>query len=148
MPYLRITCPEIDASQRPVIARALTEAVVELFFDRRARMTRDELRDRTTVHFMPYADAELFVGGRTPRERGTPDVTVELSDWSMSVGKQRRVARALTPLVAKLFRVPADEIDNVNFRFRSYPPTDFAVGGTLLIDRVPRIGRFMKRFAS
>lgn len=145
MPYLRITCPELAAARRVEAARRLTGTIVELFFDPRARLTREELRERTTVHFIPYRNDELFVGGRTPEERGTVDLTVELSDWSMSVRQQRRIAHALTPVLAAVFDVPPAGIDGINIRFHSYPPTDFAVGGRLLSDLVPRIGRLMKR---
>lgn len=145
MPYLRLTCPELPADRYAAIAAALTDAVNDLFFNPRGRLTREELRERTTVHFVAYRAGELYIGGRTPAERGHPDVTIELSDWSMSVGQQRRVAAQLTPLVASLFDVPAGAADNVNFRFHSYPPTDFAVGGHLLSDLVPYAGQLAKR---
>jgi phenylpyruvate tautomerase PptA (4-oxalocrotonate tautomerase family) len=74
-------------------------------------------------------------------------VTVELSDWSMSVKQQRRVAQGLTPVLAELFEVPPAGLDGINIRFHPYPPTDFAVGGRLLSDHVPTIGRLMKRLA-
>jgi hypothetical protein len=45
-----------------------------------ARLTREELHERTTIHFTPYADNELCIGGRSPRERGVADITAELSD--------------------------------------------------------------------
>jgi phenylpyruvate tautomerase PptA (4-oxalocrotonate tautomerase family) len=147
MPYLRITCPALDRAARSRIAERLTDSINDLFYNPRARLSRQELRERTTVHFTPYADAELFIGARTPAERGTPDVTVELSDWSMSVRQQRKVARDLTPVLAELFGVPPTGIDNINMRFHSYPPTDFSVGGRLLSDLVPRIGRLFKRLA-
>lgn len=145
MPYLRITCPELSLEHRHAIAARLTDAINDLFFDPRTRLTRDELRERTTVHFVLYAPGELFVGGRTPDERGALDITAEVSDWSMSVRQQRKVARGLTPVLAEAFGVPTDQIDGVNIRFHSYPPTDFAVGGRLLADVVPLIGRVMKR---
>ena len=66
----------------------------------------------------------------------------------MSVKQQRKVAAELTPHLMALFDVPEAEVDSVNIRFHSYPPTDFAVGGELLSDRVPWIGRVMKRFSS
>ena len=147
MPYLRITGPDVDASRRRAIAASLTDAVVELWYDRRAPLTKDELRERTTIHFAPYGSDELFIGARTPDERGVSDVTVELSDWGMTPRRQRRVARLLTPLLATLFGVAPDAVDNVNIRFHPYPPTDFAVGGRLLSDRIPLIGRVMKTLA-
>jgi phenylpyruvate tautomerase PptA (4-oxalocrotonate tautomerase family) len=145
MPYLRITCPELPPERRRAIAARLTDAINDLFFNPRAPLTRDELRERTTVHFVPYADGDLFIGGRTPTERGGADITVELSDWSMPVRQQKKVARGLTPVLAELFAVPPDGVDGLNLRFHSYPPTDFAVGGTLLSERVPWVGRMMKR---
>lgn len=63
----------------------------------------------------------------------------------MSVAQQRKVAVDLTPRLAALFGVPPDQLDAINIRFHSYSPTDFAVGGKLLSDMVPRIGQFMKR---
>lgn len=99
------------------------------------------------MHFTPYGEADLFIGARTPAQRGVADVTVELSDWSMSVRQQRKVARQLTPVLAQLFGIPTDEVENINIRFHSYPPTDFAVGGRLLVDTVPRIARVFKRLA-
>lgn len=147
MPYLRITCPEMPDQQRRAIAERLTGAVNDLFFNPRARLTREELRERTTVHFTAYRENELFIGARTPEERNAIDLTVELSDWSMSVKQQRRIAQHLTPLLAELFHIPRAGLDGINIRFHPYPPTDFAVGGRLLSDVVPLIGRVMKRFA-
>lgn len=140
MPYLRLTCPALPAARRREIAEALTEAVVALFTPRRGPSAA-ETRERTTVHFAPHRDDELFVGG-VAVTAAAPDVTVELSDWSMSVRQQRRVAAALTPLLAAEFGAATD---HVNVRFHPYPPTDFAVGGVLLADRVPRIARVAKR---
>jgi phenylpyruvate tautomerase PptA (4-oxalocrotonate tautomerase family) len=145
MPYLRITCPPLDEQQRRQLAEALTAAINDLFYNPRGRQSREELRERTTVHFFPYAEGDLFIGGKTPTQRGCPDITIELSDWSMSVRQQRKVAAELTPRVAELFHVPDDRRDAVNIRFHSYPPTDFAVGGKLLSDIIPRIGQVMKR---
>ncbi|MBV8844832.1 MAG: hypothetical protein JO307_18655 [Bryobacterales bacterium] len=136
-----------DNRRRP-IAEQLTAAVNDLFFDPRARVTREELRERTTVHFAAYRENELFIGARTPVERNAVDVTVEISDWSMSVKQQRRIAQDLTPLLARLFDVPPAGLDGINIRFHPYPPTDFAVGGRLLSDIVPLVGRIMKRLAS
>ncbi len=143
MPYLRLTWPELPAQRRREVALRLTDEIVGLFFEPRAGLTELEVRARTTVQFMPYQEHELFIGGATPAERGTPDLTAELSDWSMSVKKQRRVAAILTPVLAELFGVT--DHDSVNIRFHSYPPTDFSVGGTLLSDRVPFMGRLVKR---
>ncbi len=147
MPYLRITCPEMEAAARRTIAAQLTTRIVELFFNPCARLTREELRERTTVHFAQYGLDEMFIGG-VPQEHLAADVTVELSDWSMSVRMQRRVAREIAPLLAEMFGVTAPDLDNVNIRFHSYPPTDFAVGGRLLSDVVPWIGRTLKRLSA
>ena len=148
MPYLRITCLEISSQRRRAIAEHLTEAINDLFFNPRARLTPEELRERTTVHFAAYRENERFIAGRTPEERNAIDLALELSDWSMSVKQQRRIAQRLTPLLAELFDVPAAGLDGINIRFHPYPPTDFAVGGRLLSDIVPLIGRFIKRVAS
>jgi phenylpyruvate tautomerase PptA (4-oxalocrotonate tautomerase family) len=145
MPYLRITSPELPLERRRVVAECLTGEVCDLFFDPRAPVTREQLRERTTVHFTPYRDGELFIAGRTPDERGASDVTVELSDWSMSARQQRRVADRLTRMLAELFGFGPSQTDDINIRFHPYPPKDFAVGGQLLSDRIPLIGRVMKR---
>jgi phenylpyruvate tautomerase PptA (4-oxalocrotonate tautomerase family) len=63
----------------------------------------------------------------------------------MSVRRQRRVAAGLTPLLVSLFEA---EPGAVNMRFHSYPPTDFAVAGVLLADRIPRPAQWLKRFLS
>ncbi|MHA7223296.1 tautomerase family protein [Arthrobacter sp. RHLT1-20] len=141
MPYLRLTCPPLAAERRGEIARALTDAVVELFTPPRGPVTAADLRSRTTVHFACYAPDELFIGGQTP-DPTHPDVTIEVSDWSMSSRQQARVAARLTPLIVGLFDT---EPSAVNLRFHSYPPTDFAVGGLLLSARIPRIARVAKR---
>lgn len=145
MPYLRVTCPPLDEQQKQRFVETLTEAINDLFYNPRGRQSREELRERTTIHFFPYAEGDLFIGGKTPTQRGCPDITIELSDWSMSVRQQRKVAAQLTPRVAELFHIPNDRRDTVNIRFHSYPPTDFVVGGKLLSDIIPRIGRVMKR---
>ncbi len=147
MPYLRITCPDGRIEYYHHIAQRLTDAINDLFYHPRGRLTREELRERTTIHFLPYAPGTLFVGGQTPGERGSGDLTVELSDWNMSVRQQRKVAPVLTLMLTELFEVPADRIYGINIRFHPYPPTDVAVGGRLLSDLVPRIGRLMKQLA-
>lgn len=145
MPYLRVTCSPLPAERKRWIAGQLTEAVNLLFFSPRGGPTREELRERTTVHFTEYGKDDLYIGGRSVGERGVTDLTVELSDWNMSVRQQRRVARHLTPLLARLFGLEGEDLGNVNLRFHSYPPTAFAVGGRLLADRVPWIGQAMKK---
>lgn len=140
MPYLRVTCPALAATERRTAADALTAAVVELFTPPRGP-SRDDIRARTTVHFTCYGNDELFIGGLPTSPPG--DVTVELSDWHMSTRQQRKTAAALTPVLVRLFGA---EPDSVNIRFHSYPPTDFAVGGRLLSDRIPAAGRLAKRF--
>lgn len=140
MPYLRLTGPNVDADRRVAIAARLTDAVVELFTPPRGPST-DDIRSRTTVHFTSYDTDELFVGGRAARGEN-PDVTVELSDWFMSTRQQSRSAAALTPIIGELYG--ADK-DAVNLRFHSYPPSDFAVGGVLLSQRLPVAARVAKR---
>lgn len=141
MPYLHVTCPDIDAGRRSEIASTLTDAVVELFTPPRGP-TADQIRERTTVHFACYSNHELFIGAR-PAGPQRPDVTVELSDWSLSTHRKARVAARLTPLLVTLF---ATDADAVNLRFHPYPPTDFAVGGVLLSKRIPLVARLAKRF--
>jgi phenylpyruvate tautomerase PptA (4-oxalocrotonate tautomerase family) len=63
----------------------------------------------------------------------------------MSRRPQARVAARLTPVLSSLVDA---ETDAVNVRFHSYPPSDFAVGGTLLSHRVPAAARFAKRLLS
>jgi phenylpyruvate tautomerase PptA (4-oxalocrotonate tautomerase family) len=145
VPYLRVTCPESFEPAFPKIAEALTEAVNDLFFNPRAPVTREELRERTTIHFDPYRDGRLYVGARTPAQRGFLDITVQLADWSMSVKQQRRVAAALTPVLARLFEIDDAHREHVNIKFEPYPPTDFSVGGTLLSDLLPRAARWAKK---
>jgi phenylpyruvate tautomerase PptA (4-oxalocrotonate tautomerase family) len=143
MPYLRLTCPDLPLESRRRIAQRLTDEIVRLFWEPRSGQTEAEVRSHTTVHFFPYAEGEVFIGGQTPTERGAQDITAELSDWNMSVKKQRRVARDLTPVLAEAFGVT--DLEGVNIRFHSYPPTDFSVGGALLSDRVPAVGQVMKK---
>jgi len=147
MPYLRITCPELSDDRRRGIAGRLTDAVNDLLFEPRGRLMRDELRERTTVHFAPYAPGELFIGARTPEARGARDITLELSDWNMSARQRRRLARGLTPVLAEVFDVPASGWDGINIRFHPYRPSEFAVGGRLLSDLVPPIGQLLRRLA-
>ena len=127
------------------MAQRLTDEVNELFYNSRTPISREELREHTTLHFTPYRESEMFIGARTPSERGSVDITVELSDWSMSERQQRKIARRLTAVLAELFSVDPKDIEGINIRFHPYPPTDFGVGGILLSDRVPLVGRIMKR---
>lgn len=130
----------MEAAVRRAIAAALTDALVALFTPPRGPAAA-EIRAHTTIHFTPYRTDELFIGAAAP-DPTHPDVTAELSDWSMSTRQQRRVAAQLTPLLTRLFGTGPDA---VNLRFHSYPPTDFAVGGILLSQRVPRAIRMIKR---
>lgn len=145
MPYLKVTCPDTFKPQFPTIAERLTSEINTLFFNPRARITEEELRERTTIHFSPYFENQIFIGAKTPTERGYLDITVELSDWSMSIKKQRTVAKALTPVLAELFGINKDRIEHVNIYFNSYPPANFSVGGILLSDLVPFPAQLAKR---
>lgn len=145
MPYLRVTCPHLDTENYFSIANLLTEAVNEIFHNPKSRTTKEELRERTTVHFIPYKEGEFFIGGRTPHQRKQEDITAEISDWYMSVKMQRKVAKHLTSVLAQAFNISHRALDNINIRFHSYPPTDFAVGGKLLSDIIPYVGRMAKR---
>ena len=140
MPYLRLTCSSFPAARRRQIAGELTDLLVDLFTPPRGP-SQQEIRSRSTVHFTSYHPDEVFVGGRAAGP-DRPDVTAEISDWSMSRRQQARVAARLTPVLSSLFDA---ESDAVNVRFHSYPPSDFAVGGTLLSKRVPRAARLAKR---
>jgi hypothetical protein len=84
MPYLRVTCPAIDAAERRAVAETLTSTLVELFTPSRGPGS-EEIRARTTVQFACYQLDELFVGGvaASPSQVG---VTTELSDWHMIFG--------------------------------------------------------------
>jgi phenylpyruvate tautomerase PptA (4-oxalocrotonate tautomerase family) len=141
MPYFRITCPELRPEKMRAVATRLTDEASRLFAN--PHVTSEELRSRTTVQFVSYSDDQLFIGGQTPVERQSADVTLEVSDWGMSVKQQAKVASALTPVVAELFEIA--NLDNINFRFHSYPPTDFAVGGRLLSQTIPAIATIRKR---
>ena len=144
MPYLKLTCPEIDTATRERVAQELTNAVVHLNASR--HITADELRERCTVHFTPYSPDSMAIGGRLMRDRPESDVTLEYSDWNLSRRRRRRLAPALTRVLAGLFQME-NQTDHMNIRFHPYPPSDFAVGGRLLADVVPLVGRVMKRFA-
>ena len=145
MPYLRVFCPVLDALQYAAIVPELTNVVNDLFYHPKSRLTLEEFRERKTVHFIPYKEGGFYIGAKTPAQRGHPYITIELSDWHMSVKKQRKIAAQMTPVVVKLFRVSPADVDNINFRFHSYPPSDFAVGGKLLADIIPYIGRLAKK---
>jgi hypothetical protein len=108
---------------------------------RRSAQIAEDIRGRTTVHFTSYGTDNLFVGGRAAQGEN-PDVTVELSDWSMSTRQQSRAAAALNPIVGELYGTNSDA---VNLRFCSYPPSDFAVGGVLLGRRLPLADWVAKR---
>jgi hypothetical protein len=47
--------------------------------------------------------------------------------------------------IATLFGVSSNSLDDINIRFHSYPPTDFAEGGKLLSDLIPFIGKLAKK---
>ncbi len=97
VPYLRLTCPPLTDDRQRRVAEELTAVVVELFTPPRGP-SADDIRARTTVHFATYGPDQLFVGGRAATTED-PDVTVELSDWSMSTRRQARVAARLTPVL-------------------------------------------------
>lgn len=145
MPYMKVTCAEIDTAARARIAQGLTDAVVLL--NASAHIEPDDLREHCTVHFTPYQPDGLAIGGRLIGDRTEADVTMEYSDWALSRRRQRRLARELTPVLAALFHMEK-QLDHVNIRFHPYPASDFAVGGRLLADIVPLIARVMKRLAS
>ena len=148
MPYMKLTFPDVSEARRQDIAKELTEAVVRLMTPPGGRgLKPEELRERCTVHFTPYTPTSMAIGGKLMRDRHEQDVTMEFSDWGMGTRLKRRLARELTPVLARLFGMEAQS-DHVNIRFHPYPPTDFAVGGKLLSELIPAIGRLMKRVAS
>ena len=61
MPYLKLTCPQLDTVQRERVAHELTEEVVRLNPSR--FLTADQLRERCTVHFTPYEPDGMAIGG-------------------------------------------------------------------------------------
>ena len=68
MPYLKITCPDLPAEKYAAIAQPLTNEVNDLYFNSKARVTREELRAKTTIHLAPYQNGELYVGAQTPAQ--------------------------------------------------------------------------------
>jgi hypothetical protein len=66
-----VTAPRVAADGRRAIATEFTDAVIWLFTPPR-RPDADEVRQRTTVHFVDYGENEIFIGGRTPAQRGAP----------------------------------------------------------------------------
>ncbi|HVV48771.1 MAG TPA: hypothetical protein VHO06_03855 [Polyangia bacterium] len=145
---MKLTTPEVPVPRREEIARELTETVVRLMAPPAGRgPTPADLRERCTVHFTPYDPTSMAIGGKLMRDRAEQDITMEFSDWGMTPRQQRRLASELTPMLAGLFGMQ-NHLDHVNIRFHPYPPTDFAVGGKLLSQLVPAIGRLMKRLAS
>jgi phenylpyruvate tautomerase PptA (4-oxalocrotonate tautomerase family) len=136
MPYLGITSQSLPASARCAIAGRLTDTIVDLFFNPRSPLARIDLRERTTVHFTPYGDDELFIDGRTPQQREAPDVPMELSRLVDAGASPTQGRTRLTPVVMELFGIEKSDADAVNIRFHSYPPSDFAAGGQLLCDRM------------
>ncbi|MEZ0364461.1 4-oxalocrotonate tautomerase family protein [Mycobacterium sp. pUA109] len=148
MPYLRLTSPPIDAEHRRRLAVELTDLVVRLLTPPpgRGRPTADDMRARTTVHFTPYDPDGLAVGRTMLADTGGRDVTVEFSDWGLSLRRQQVIAREITNLLARLLDL-GDDLDAVNVRFHRYRPRDFAVGGVLLAQRIPVAARVAKRLA-
>jgi phenylpyruvate tautomerase PptA (4-oxalocrotonate tautomerase family) len=69
MPYLRISCPTLETDKYAAIALTLTNAINDLFYHPKARLTREELREKTTVHFVPYREGEFYIGAKTPSQK-------------------------------------------------------------------------------
>lgn len=147
MPYLRVTSPPLDAEQRRRLAVDLTDLVVRLLTPPpgRGRPTAEDMRSRTTVHFTPYEPDAFAIGGKMMVDTGGRDVTVEFSDWGLSLRRQQVIARAITDLLARLLDV--EDLSAVNVRFHRYQPRDFAVGGVLLAQRIPVVARVAKLLA-
>jgi phenylpyruvate tautomerase PptA (4-oxalocrotonate tautomerase family) len=147
MPYLRLTSPPVDAEHRRRLAVELTDLVVRLLTPPpgRGRPTAEDMPARTTVHFTPYDPDGLAIGGTMMADSGGRDVTVEFSDWGLSLRRQKVIARELTDVLARLLDV--EDTDAVNVRFHRYRPRDFAVGGVLLARRIPVAARVAKLLA-
>jgi phenylpyruvate tautomerase PptA (4-oxalocrotonate tautomerase family) len=109
MPYLRLTCPSLPAARGRQIAAELTDLLVDLFTPQRGP-SQEEMRSRSTVHFTSYNPDELFVGGRAAGP-DQPDVTAEISDWSMSRRQQAQVAARPTPVLSSLFDAESDAMN-------------------------------------
>ncbi len=147
MTTMRLTAPPLSPEEHEKIARELTEAVVRLMSNAGGRwFTTDEIRERCMVHFTHYEPHTLAIGGKLMRERQGRHVFLELSDWGLNVRQQRKIAQTLTPLLARLYGMEADG-ERVAIHFHPYAPTDFALGGKLLADRIPWVGQIMKRIA-
>ena len=71
MPYLRVTAPRVAADRRRAIGTHFTDAVVGLFTPPRGP-TADEVRQRTTVHFIEYGEDKIFIGGGRPPNAARP----------------------------------------------------------------------------
>jgi hypothetical protein len=76
---------------------------------------------------------------RRPRPAGRDRRDQRLVDVAASTSSSGRPPHAVA---LSLFEAASDA---VNVRFHSYPPSDFAVGGTLLSNRVPPAARLAKR---
>ncbi|MBV8863722.1 MAG: hypothetical protein JO082_12045 [Mycobacterium sp.] len=147
MPYLRLTSPPVDTEQRHRLAVELTDLVVRLLTPPpgRGRPTAEDTRARTTVQFTPYDPDALAIGGTMMADSGGRDVTLEFSDWGLSLRRQKVIAHELTDALSRLLGV--EDIDAVNVRFHRYRPRDFAVGGVLLAQRIPVVARVAKLLA-
>ena len=147
MPYMRVHSPPLSAELKQRVAHELTERVVRLMSrPGTPGATPEELRSHCTVHITEWQPEDFAIGG-VMLGGSQVDYTLEFSDWGLGVRRQRRLARELTEVLAKLFSAQ-DRLDQINIRFHPYPPKDFSVGGILLADRIPWIARIAKRLGN
>jgi hypothetical protein len=144
VPYLRVTCAQVSRDRRRAIAERLTEEIVDLFLSPNGRITREQLREPRQYTSQAMGDAPLLLHGHTPigKFHGQID-RISVGGRSASDDEFVFIVHQ-TPILAKLYEIPPDRLEGINLRFHPYPPTDFAVGGRLLSDLVPLIGRWMK----
>jgi phenylpyruvate tautomerase PptA (4-oxalocrotonate tautomerase family) len=141
MPFMKLISPPLRAADAERLARDLTEAVVQLLQRPLGPYaSAEELRRHSTIQFAPYQPGTITVGG----EREHQLVVLEYSDWGLNLRRQRRLARELTPLIARFFD---GQTDQVEIRFHHYQPSDRAIGGELLVDKIPWIGRMVKKLS-
>lgn len=149
MPYMRLYSPELSLAQKQRIARELTELVVNLMTPANGRgLSKEEMRSRCTVHFMPWNGDDFAIGGVLMSEKHESDFTLEFSDWGLNRRKERRLARQITLLLAKILELETSSLDQLNIKFNPYPPHEFFVAGKSLAERIPLIGRVIKKITS
>jgi phenylpyruvate tautomerase PptA (4-oxalocrotonate tautomerase family) len=123
MPYLRFFCPELPVETRRALARELTAGVV------RALHLPPDAREETTVYFLPFHPEDVAVGGVLVADGADPTYHLEVIDRTISPDRRVALNRELTPLLAHLLGLGAEELDRINLIFHSYDAHDLSVGG-------------------